>query len=88
MRDDFKALDLLSADTFHWSSDDSKPKKKKKALFGLPRRKAKGKKAKRSLTNLLPAIAAKVKHPRGSDRLLQGWPVALSWPDDKSTEIH
>jgi hypothetical protein len=83
MRDDFIALDLLSTDGFSWSKKGKKAKDKKKKLFGLPRRKGKDK---RGLKALLPELAAKVKKP-GAKTGLQGWPVALSWPDD-SKEIH
>jgi hypothetical protein len=83
MRDDFIALDLLSTDGFSWSPHDKKAQKKKKRLFGLPRRKKHGK-GKRGLTTLL----AKVKEPRAKTSL-QGWPVTLSWPDsDSSKEMH
>jgi hypothetical protein len=83
MRDDFIALDLLSADGFSWSPQGKKAQKKRKKLFGLPRRKKQGK-GKRSLTTVL---LAKVKEPR-IKTYLQGWPVALSWPDSDSKEIH
>jgi hypothetical protein len=86
MRDDFIALDLLSAGGFRWSPNDKRARKKKKALFGLPRRHPQGQ-ATRSLTTLLPKLAAKVKQ-KHSNRFLQGWPVALSWPNSESTEIH
>jgi hypothetical protein len=82
MRDDFIALDLLSAGSFRWSSDGKLSKKKKKALFGVPRRRRQSK-AKRSLTTLLPKLAAKVKKPHAQS-ILKGWPVALSWPASES----
>jgi hypothetical protein len=78
MRDDFIALDLLSAGSFRWSSDGKLSKKKKKALFGVPRRRRQGK-SKRGLATLLPKLAAKVKQPHAKS-ILQGWPVTLSWP--------
>jgi len=82
MRDDFIALDLLSADGFSWSPRGRKAQKKKKKLFALPRRKKPGK-AKLPLAVLLK----KVKQPRAKTAL-QGWPVSLSWPDSDSKEIH
>ena len=88
MRDDFAALDLLSAGDFNWSPDKKKGKKKKKALLAFPRRKGQGK-AKRALTTLLAKTAEKVK-PAKKDKkkqVLQGWPVTLSWPEGEPTDI-
>lgn len=81
MRDDFIALDLLSAGEFSGSSKEKRSKKKKKALFSFPRRHARGQK-KSNLTTLLPRLAAKVKQP-GAKGVLQGWPVSLSWPAEE-----
>jgi hypothetical protein len=84
MRDDFSALDLLSAGGFHWSSDGKKLPKKKK-LFAFPRRKPRAQAKRLPLTEFLPMLAAKVKQP-GAKRLLRGWPVTLSWPGSDSGE--
>jgi hypothetical protein len=81
MRDNFGALDILSASAFHWSSKKKLGKKIKQALLALPRR-AKNSKAQRPLTNLVPNLAEKVKKPR-INAALQGWPVTLSWPADE-----
>ena len=89
MRDDFAALDLLSAGDFNMSPGGKKKgKKKMKALLAFPRRKGQGK-AKRALTNLLAKTAEKVK-PAKKDKkkqILQGWPVTLSWPEGEPTDI-
>ena len=78
MRDDFFALDLLSAGAFAGLPKGKRAKKKMKNLLGLPRRANKSK-SKRDLTALLPILAEKVKKPR-SKTILEGWPVDLSWP--------
>ncbi len=78
MRDDFGALDFLSAGNFRWSSVTPPPAPVKKRLFGFPRRRPAGA-GKRRLMALLPRFT-KGAAARRTAAGLQGWPVALSWP--------
>ena len=74
MRDDFAALDLLTA------TGKKKPGRKK--LLAMARRKAKSKAEKEPLAAFKPLIA-KIKKKQKTDAVdaasLQGWPVSLSW---------
>jgi len=77
MRDDFAALDLLSAAT---------KKKASKKLLGLPRRKVKKSDKKQPLAAFQPLIA-KIKKKQKADAVdaasLKGWGVSLSWSAPK-----
>ena len=74
MKDNFNALDFLSAGGFNFSSDALKPAKKKG--LGFKRRKTKAAK-KRDLKALLPFMP----HKKAAIRTgFEGWPVTLSWP--------
>jgi hypothetical protein len=74
MRDDFKALDFLSAGGFQFPGQ--KVTKKQKKRLGLGKRKAKAA-AKRDLKALLPFFADK---KAAALPYFEGWPVTLSWP--------
>ncbi|PKU21925.1 hypothetical protein [Telmatospirillum siberiense] len=77
MQDDFSALDLLSIGGFRLSSAPLPPVEKKKRFVGY-RHKPKAH-AKRGLASFLPLLGRKLRRP-SHFRVLEGWPVSLSWP--------
>jgi hypothetical protein len=83
MHDDFSALDLLSIGGFRLSSAPVLlPVRKKKRFVG--HRHKSNSLAKRGLTAFLPLLGGKIGRP-GYFRVLQGWPIALSWPTKEFT---
>jgi len=82
MRDDFAALDLLTA-------AGKKKTAGKKNLLGLPRRKVKATAQAEPLAAFKPLIA-KIKKKQKADAVdvasLQGWPVSLHWSAPRSEE--
>ena len=80
MRDDFAALDLLSA---------GGPRRKKKLAIGQKRR-AVSRPAEQNLTSFLPLLAGKMKKKKKDKKekkMLKGWPVKLSWPTKAGTDF-
>jgi len=83
MRDDFAALDLLTA--------TGKKKTARKKLLGLPRRKVKATaQAEAEPLAAFKPLIAKIKKKQKADAVdvasLQGWPVSLSWSAPRSSE--
>lgn len=84
MDDDFSALDLLSIGGFRLSSAPlPATEHKKKKRFVDKRRKAKGH-AKRGFAAFLPLLGGKMRRP-AYFRVLEGWPITLSWPTKEFT---
>lgn len=82
MHDDFSALDLLSIGGFRLSSAPL-PAVGKKKRFVRNRRKPAAH-VKRGFTAFLPLLGGKLRRP-SYFRMLQGWPVSLSWPTKEFT---
>jgi hypothetical protein len=79
MRDDFVALDFLSAGSFRWSPRAKQDAKPRKRSFAFPRRRIAAC-VQRPLAALLPTAAGRMAVKRQFRPALQGWAVALSWP--------
>jgi ABC-type glutathione transport system ATPase component len=75
MRDDFAALDFLSAGSFRWSPRAKQDIKPRRTLFALRRRRIAA-----TLQRPLSALAGRMAVKRQFRPALQGWAVALSWP--------
>ncbi len=83
MHDDFSALDLLSIGGFRLSSAPMEVPVRKKKRFVGSRRKSQTH-AKRGFTAFLPLLGGRIGRAPYF-RMMQGWPVALSWPSKEFT---
>ncbi len=83
MHDDFSALDLLSIGGFRLSSAPLQTPSHKKKRFVGSRRKSNGH-VKRGFAAFLPLLGGKMRRP-AYFRVLEGWPIILSWPTKEFT---